>query len=59
MRMGVNKKVAIAALQTAQGDLQIAANSIHDEMVSAVNKDPYSSHLNLWKPPISLRISKQ
>ena len=57
--MGVNEKVAAAALEVAQDDLQKATNTIHDEMIAAVNKEPYNSHLHLWKPPLSLRISKQ
>ena len=55
--MGTNIKVAAKALEKANNDLEKAADAIHDEMVTAVNKNPFNSHLNLWVPRLSLRIS--
>lgn len=58
LRMGVTYKVATNALLQHQDDLLAACNMIHDNVVDAVNKDPYHSQLNFWVPRISLRISE-
>lgn len=55
--MGYIYKVAAGALAGPEKELEKVADKLHDAMIEAVNREPYSNLRHLWVPRLSVKIS--